>query len=232
VRRCAGSRDCAWIVTAISRQVLAGFGIGALFVLPGQPQPDWPSHTVQPGFVYFDRQGPQADSSSPELTAFLASGPAPIVFSLGSTAVHNPGDFYEASVEATKRLVPARAAAGIECGAAGRLAGDSGVAVCSVLPSLSSCSRDRASGRVGNHRPGAAGRATHAHRPLRLDQPDNAARVERLGVGCMCRGANIRPGPQQRRWSGCWEIRVLLRGRRRLVRKCSGRWTDRGLRCD
>jgi rhamnosyltransferase subunit B len=68
-----------------------------------QPQPDWPAQTVQPGFAFFDQQN--ADShSSLEVAAFLAAGDAPIVFTLGSTAVHNPGNFYEVSMEAANRL--------------------------------------------------------------------------------------------------------------------------------
>ena len=39
-----------------------------------------------------------------ELVAFLGSGDPPVVLTLGSTAVNNPGNFYEASVEATKQL--------------------------------------------------------------------------------------------------------------------------------
>jgi UDP:flavonoid glycosyltransferase YjiC (YdhE family) len=60
--------------------------------LLAQPQPDWPRQTFQPGFVYFDRQNGEATASL-ELTAFLSTGDAPIVFTRGSTAVHNPGDF-------------------------------------------------------------------------------------------------------------------------------------------
>jgi rhamnosyltransferase subunit B len=56
------------------------------------PQTDWPRQTLQPGFVYFDRQRAEV-APSPELTAFLAAGDAPIVFTQGSTAVHNSGDF-------------------------------------------------------------------------------------------------------------------------------------------
>jgi UDP:flavonoid glycosyltransferase YjiC (YdhE family) len=149
-----------------------------------QPQPDWPSHTVQPGFVYFDRQGPQADSSSPELTAFLASGPAPIVFSLGSTAVHNPGDFYEASVEATKRL-GARAVLLLGSNAAPQVGSPEILALpyapfSQVFPHAAVIVHQGGSGTIGQ--------ALLAGRPMLIvpygwDQPDNAARVERLGVG-------------------------------------------------
>jgi rhamnosyltransferase subunit B len=67
-----------------------------------QSQPDWPAQTLQPGFINFDWQKPGLDSA-PELTAFLNSGD-PVVFTLGSTAVNNPGDFYQASEKAAKRF--------------------------------------------------------------------------------------------------------------------------------
>lgn len=53
---------------------------------------------MQTGFVYFDGGG--VDGAHAKLEEFFAEGKAPIVFTLGSTAVHNPGDFYAVSVEA------------------------------------------------------------------------------------------------------------------------------------
>jgi len=149
-----------------------------------QPQPDWPSHTVQPGFVQFDREGSRADFSSPELTAFLAAGPAPIVFTLGSTAVHNPGDFYEASVVATRRL-GARAVLLLGSNAAPRVSSPDILALpyapySQIFPHAAVIVHQGGSGTVGQ--------ALRAGRPMLIvpygwDQPDNAARVERLGAG-------------------------------------------------
>ena len=59
-----------------------------------EAQPDWPSQTMQGGYVFYDRESSRA-STPPELTAFLAAGEAPIVFTLGSLAVHNQGSFAE-----------------------------------------------------------------------------------------------------------------------------------------
>jgi UDP:flavonoid glycosyltransferase YjiC (YdhE family) len=149
-----------------------------------QPQPDWSSHTVQPGFVHFDRHGPGADVPSPQLAAFLAAGPAPIVFTLGSTAVHNPGDFYAASVEATNRL-SARALLLVGSNAAPRISSPEILALpyapySQVFPHAAAIVHQGGSGTVGQ--------ALRAGRPMLIvpygwDQPDNAARVERLGVG-------------------------------------------------
>src|SRR5262249_29962395 len=69
----------------------------------GKPQPDWPSHTIQPGFVYLENQASDRNLFQ-RLSTFLDRGNAPIVFTQGSTAVHNPGDFYRVSVAAAKRL--------------------------------------------------------------------------------------------------------------------------------
>jgi rhamnosyltransferase subunit B len=68
-----------------------------------EPQADWPSHTSQPGFVYF-ANSPEDASLSSKLSDFLASGTEPIVFTQGSTAVHSPGDFYNVSAITARRL--------------------------------------------------------------------------------------------------------------------------------
>src|ERR1041385_6230926 len=67
-----------------------------------EPQADWPANTVITGFPFFDKK----DNApvDPELLRFLNNGPAPIVFTLGSAAVHVAGNFYEESVAAAKLL--------------------------------------------------------------------------------------------------------------------------------
>lgn len=67
------------------------------------PQPDWPPQTVVTGFPFYDRNC-EAQSLRPELQQFLADGPPPLVFSLGSAAVGAAGDFYTVSLEAARRL--------------------------------------------------------------------------------------------------------------------------------
>jgi rhamnosyltransferase subunit B len=147
------------------------------------PQPDWPSSTVQPGFVYHDRQSTDAEPS-PELAAFLAAGEAPIVFTLGSTAVHSPGAFYEESVEAAKRLGrravllvggnPAKANASPEVLALPY------APYSQIFPSAAAIVHQGGSGTTAQ--------ALRAGRPMLVvpfgwDQPDNGARVQRLGAG-------------------------------------------------
>lgn len=56
------------------------------------------------GFPMFDREDGGAPSLDPELDRFLAAGPAPLVFTLGSFAVAAPGAFYPAATAAAAAL--------------------------------------------------------------------------------------------------------------------------------
>jgi UDP:flavonoid glycosyltransferase YjiC (YdhE family) len=68
--------------------------------LMGEPQQDWPRRTVVTGFPFFDR----SESLPRSLQEFLDSGPAPIVFTLGSSAVGAAGSFYRESLHAAGKL--------------------------------------------------------------------------------------------------------------------------------
>jgi rhamnosyltransferase subunit B len=63
------------------------------------PQPDWPPHTVVTGFPFYDRGALPAD-----VERFLDGGPAPVVFTLGTSAVGAAGPFYVRSLEAARKL--------------------------------------------------------------------------------------------------------------------------------
>ncbi|HEV2619931.1 MAG TPA: nucleotide disphospho-sugar-binding domain-containing protein, partial [Acidobacteriaceae bacterium] len=147
-----------------------------------QPQPDWPRQTLQPGFVYFDR--PEGEgAASPELAAFLAAGDAPIVFTQGSTAVHNSGDFYQVSLEAARRLGCRAVLVGAKTPP--QVHGKDVL----VLP-YAAYSEIFPFGVVNVHQGGSGttGQALSAGKPMLVvpygwDQPDNAARIERLGTG-------------------------------------------------
>jgi UDP:flavonoid glycosyltransferase YjiC (YdhE family) len=64
------------------------------------PPPDWSGEKRQAGFCFFDPPGAKL---SAEIDAFLQRGDAPVLFTLGSTAVKNPGQFYETAVEVCLR---------------------------------------------------------------------------------------------------------------------------------
>ena len=68
-----------------------------------EPQPDWPPNTVVTGFPFFDRHHEQTQMA-PALHRFLSEGPAPVVFTLGSSAVGAAGDFYRDSLQAIAKM--------------------------------------------------------------------------------------------------------------------------------
>ena len=150
-----------------------------------EPQPDWPPQTLQPGFVYFDHAGTEDIA---ELESFLAVGDAPIVFTLGSTAVYNPGNFYEASLAAARRLRRRALLLGA------RREPSVGWAEVLTLPYAPySQVFLHAAAIVHQGGSGTTGQALRSGRPQLVvpygwDQPDNGKRLERLGVGlCLAR---------------------------------------------
>ena len=69
----------------------------------GKPQPDWHSPTMQTGFCFYDGQS-DLGKMPEKLTEFLENGEPPIVFTLGSAAVMDARDFFEESAKAAKIL--------------------------------------------------------------------------------------------------------------------------------
>jgi rhamnosyltransferase subunit B len=66
-----------------------------------EPQPDWPPQTLTTGFPFYNSGSIEL---APELQAFFDRGPAPLVFTLGSSAVSAAGRFYADSLQAAMRL--------------------------------------------------------------------------------------------------------------------------------
>ncbi|MGD1919673.1 MAG: glycosyltransferase, partial [Pleurocapsa sp.] len=66
-----------------------------------KPQPDWVENTVLTGFTFYD--GEQSELTL-ELQQFLKAGEPPLVFTLGSANVLNPGIFYPESIQAATQL--------------------------------------------------------------------------------------------------------------------------------
>ncbi|HXT71181.1 MAG TPA: glycosyltransferase [Vicinamibacterales bacterium] len=149
-----------------------------------QPQPDWPVQTVVTGAVQYDAvQG----GVSKELSAFQDAGPPPVVFTLGSAAVDVKiaPRFYEVSAAAAKALgVRAVLLAGRSAAKAPALASPD-IFVTDWAPHSDVFPRAVAvvhHGGAGTlHTALAAGRPTIVV-PFAHDQPDNASRLERLGI--------------------------------------------------
>jgi rhamnosyltransferase subunit B len=147
----------------------------------GSPQPDWAANTVVTGFTFYD--GSQEQTVAPELSQFLESGDPPVVFTLGSSAVLVPGDFYTESIQAVKML-NRRAVLLIGTNPVPENLPKSIVAFdyapySEIFPRACAIVHQ---GGVGTTAQGLrAGHPTLVV-PYSHDQPDNAARLERLGI--------------------------------------------------
>lgn len=158
----------------------------ALFsTLFGAPKPDWPTNTLTTGFVFYDGDAGKQELV-PELESFLQSGDAPIVFTLGSAAVHNAGDFFEQSAQAAALLCKR---AVLLVGSDPRNVPKSPVPSQVCVAQYAPYSRlfPRASLIVHQGGVGTTAQALNAGVPMLVmpyshDQPDNARRVKRLGV--------------------------------------------------
>ena len=150
-----------------------------------QPQPDWPPQTVVTGFPFYDRHH-EHPGLSPELERFLESGSAPIVFSLGSSAVGAAGDFYTLSLAAARRL--GRRALFLTGRHPQGLSSDGVPAdVLEVAYAAHSELFPRAAVTVHHGGIGTTSQAMLSGRPMLVvpfahDQFDNGARVRRLGI--------------------------------------------------
>lgn len=159
------------------------------------PQSDWAPSTVTTGFPLHDR-GEQGEGMSAALTTWLAAGEAPIVFTLGSSAVYDPGVFYAESAAAARRLgrravllvgMDPRTRAALPQSAAPLLENAPNADIVAVAYAPHSELMPRASVTVHQGGIGTMGQALRAGRPMLVvpfshDQPDNAMRAERLGV--------------------------------------------------
>ena len=152
------------------------------------PQPDWPENTVVTGFPFYD--GPAApEAEAAALRRFLSAGDSPIVFTLGSAAVLDPGNFYKASLEAAA-LLQRRA---ILLLGNNPPPADLPSSVLAVNYARFSQLFPYAAVIVHQGGIGTTAQALRAGRPMlvmpyNFDQPDNAARVVRLGIGrTICR---------------------------------------------
>ncbi len=160
----------------------------------GVRQPDWPAQTRQTGFAFYDQNESALD---PALAKFLDDGPPPVVFTLGSTAVNAAGEFYRVSIAAAERLgARALLLVGKETmNRVGRLL-PKGMTVFDYAPY--SYVFPRAAAIVHQGGVGTTAEALRAGQPMLIvrfnfDQPDNAARVVRLGTGRVLPMARYKP---------------------------------------
>ena len=148
--------------------------------LIGRPQPDWPSNARVTGFAFYDHHEPMP----PALQAFLDGGDPPIVFTLGSAAVFDPGEFYRDSAAAA-RSIDRRAVLLVGPDPPSGLPSDRQIAVAAYAPFSELF--PRAAALVHQAGIGTTAQALRAGKPMLIvpfshDQPDNGARMVRLGV--------------------------------------------------
>lgn len=165
-----------------------GVGTLAMFSpLLGKPQPDHPANTSIVGFAFHDSEAGAAASLEPALSAFLADRPSPIVFTLGTSAVNNAEDFVRESLAAVAELhVRAVFVLDDEQRIRWQARCSDTVFFSSYVPYSLLFKRARI---IVHH--GGAGTTAQALRagrpqlitPQLVDQPDNAARIARMGAG-------------------------------------------------
>jgi UDP:flavonoid glycosyltransferase YjiC (YdhE family) len=157
--------------------VLAGFS-----PCLGKSQPDWPRNTVITGFTFYDgkREGAQL---TPQLETFLAAGEPPIIFTLGSAAVYASGRFFEESAKAA-RLLNRRAVLLMgenlpPAGLSKHVIATNYAPFSDIFPRACAIVHQGGIGTVAQ-----ALRSGHPTlvTPYAFDQPDNAARLVRLGT--------------------------------------------------
>lgn len=149
----------------------------------GEPQPDWPANTVTTGFAFYDAKPENLGAAAAELERFLEDGEPPIVFTLGSAAVMDPGDFYRESIAAVREL--GRRA--VLLMGWNPLPADLPEEIFATDYAPYSDVFPRAAAVVHQGGVGTTAQALRAGRPTLVmpyshDQPDNAARLERLGT--------------------------------------------------
>jgi rhamnosyltransferase subunit B len=152
------------------------------------PQPDWPARTRVCGAALYDAPDPQdaqdaAAATGEALEKFLAAGEPPVVFALGSSAVWLARDFWKHAIAACETLgIRGLLLTGkpLEQRLPANVAAFNYLPYSRVFP--------RAAAIVHQVGIGTLGYALRSGRPQLLapagyDQPDNAARAARVGVG-------------------------------------------------
>ncbi len=147
------------------------------------PQPDWPPQTQLTSFVYYDKQNGNEDIPD-ELNKFLSAGSPPIIFTSG-TAMKHATQFF------------------LDCIHACQLLGQRGILLTQhpeqlpnnlpqdiqhfaylpfskVLPHALALVHH---GGIGTTAQAIAAGIPQVIRPMAHDQPDTAARVEKMGIG-------------------------------------------------
>lgn len=162
--------------------------------LLGDLPPDAPDRAILTGHC---RYAPASDVLPAALADFVDAGDAPIVFTLGSAAVHAGASFLRESLAAAtalnRRAVLLTGSPDMRSRLPATL--PAGIAVHEYAPHGALFAR--AAAVVHHGGVGTTQEALRAGRPQLVvphgfDQPDNAARIERMGVGRVLRASRYR----------------------------------------
>lgn len=184
------------------------------------PQPDWPPQTRLAGFPLYDESG--LHDLSADLESFLAAGDAPIAFTPGS-AMRQGAAFFRAAVDACGRLdrrgLLLTKYAGQLPPLPPSIRHESYVPFSAIFPR---CAAIVHHGGIGTSAQALRAGVPQLIMPMSHDQPDNAARLETLGVAGSIRPARFR-GPAVARM-----LSALLGSPRvaESCRRCAARFAD------
>lgn len=163
----------------------ADLALGLYSPLLSPVQPDAPAGFAVTGYASYDSEAGGPVVMPPELDRFLDAGSAPVVFTLGSAAVHIPGGFYVESLKAARRMGRRTVLLVGPEGDPGVADGPDAIALpyapySKLFP--------RATAIVHQGGVGTTQQALRAGRPQLVvpflgDQFDNGARIVRLGCG-------------------------------------------------
>jgi rhamnosyltransferase subunit B len=161
-----------------------------------QEQPDWPANTKISGFCFYDSDAGNA-ALPLHLEKFLASGPAPLVFTLGSAAVLAAGKFYEVGARAAEHL-GMRAVLLIGSDERNRPRNPLPDSICVAEYAPYSALFPRAAAIIHQGGVGTTAQCLRAGKPMLImpyshDQPDNARRMQRLKVARVLSRQNFTP---------------------------------------
>jgi UDP:flavonoid glycosyltransferase YjiC (YdhE family) len=171
----------------------------------GREQKDWPQNVKITGFCYYDADSGNS-ALAPHLEAFLATGPPPVVFTLGSAAVMTAGRFFEFSAKAAMKL-GVRAVLLIGADARNRPRQTMLDTICVAEYAPYSKLFSRAALVVHQGGVGTTAQCLRAGVPMLImpyshDQPDNARRVQRLKVARVIQRGNYTPVRVARKLKG------------------------------
>jgi len=172
---------------SLREALVSPYGVLAMFPEAfASKQPDWPASAIQCGFPFLneDFTGAPMDSA---LRDFLADGDAPVIFTLGSSAVRVAPWFTDvAAVAAGEGKFRAVILAGPAAAEAAKRYANSQIRVVASAPYYELFPSARAivhSGGIGTTAQALRSGRPQVVIPFAFDQFDNAERIVRLGCG-------------------------------------------------